>query len=84
MPDGTTRKIHLGADRLTNAAVWSEICYLDSSTDYREYLPEVSRYTQSGEMRCGTSARLSPGSHLGRITVLAILACLLLLLLLRN
>lgn len=83
MPDGT-RKVRLGTDRLTNAAVWNEIRYLDSSTNYREYLPEVIRCTQSREMRCGTLGRMSASSPLGRITVLAILACLLLLVLLRN
>ena len=30
--------------------VWSEIYYLDSATDYREYLPQNIRYSGFGEL----------------------------------
>jgi hypothetical protein len=30
--------------------VWSEIYYLDSATDYREYLPQNARHSGFGEL----------------------------------
>lgn len=76
-----TQNAQLGADRLTNAAVWSAIRYLDSCTDYREYLPQMSQQTYSREIQRATLDRMPVSSALLRIAVLAILASILLLIL---
>jgi hypothetical protein len=80
MADGI-QNAQFGTDRLTNAAVWSTIRYLDSCTDYREYLPQMRQQTHSGEIQSATRDRMPASSALLRIAVLAILACILLLIL---
>ena len=42
------------ATHIGDCQVWVEIYYLDSQTDYREYLPQkrVSRSFQSNSFRC--------------------------------
>lgn len=80
MADGI-QNAQLGANRLTNAAVWSAIRYLDSCTDYREHLPQMSQQTHSREMQSATIDRMPASSALLRLAVLAILACIVLLIL---
>lgn len=82
MADGI-RKVPLGADRLTNAAVWSEIRDLDSLTDYREYLPHVNQRALFSDRPRGPVDPIPISSALDRI-LLAILACILLLFILRS
>ena len=42
---------------VSDCYVWSEIYYLDSATDYREYLPQNVRYSGFGELTMLESAQ---------------------------
>jgi len=72
-------------ERQTDATMWSAIRYLDSPTDYREYLPHAGRSFTPQENEFVTLDDI-PGyirTRLRNFTVIAILVCVILLLLLR-
>jgi hypothetical protein len=68
----------------TAASVWNAIRYLDSPTDYREHLPYMAR---SASLHGGEFVLLDAPKYgwlaLGKITLIMILVCTLLLLLMR-
>jgi hypothetical protein len=67
----------------TAASVWNAIRYLDSPTNYREHLPYITR---SASLNEGEFVLLDVAKYgwstLGKISLIVILACTILLLLL--
>jgi hypothetical protein len=61
------------AVHIRDCYVWAEIYYLDSKTDYREYLPEPPRSLPDSELVMLDSSResLSSNSILTRAALLA-------------
>lgn len=68
----------------TPASVWNAIRYLDSPTDYREYLPYMTRYTplKAGELVL-LDAPIYSWATLGKLLLIVTFLCMILLLLLR-
>ena len=68
----------------TAASVWNAIRYLDSPTNYREHLPYMAR---SASLHGGEFVLLDVPKYgwstLGKLTLIIILVCTILLLLLR-
>jgi hypothetical protein len=68
----------------TAASVWNAIRYLDSPTDYQEHLPYMAR---CASLHRSEFVLLDVPKHgwstLGKISLIVILACTILLLLLR-
>jgi hypothetical protein len=68
----------------TAASVWNAIRYLDSPTDYREYLPTLTR---SAPLQASELVLLDAPQYgwatLGKILLIVLLLCMILLLLLR-
>jgi hypothetical protein len=77
-----TRIRHL--ELQTSTSVWNAIRYLDSPTDYREHLPSLacSAPLQASELVLLDAPRYG-WATLGKILLIALLLCMILLLLLR-
>ena len=68
----------------TAACVWNEIRYLDSPTDYREYLPSMaSSAPLQGSEFVLLDAPKYGWATLGKFLLIVIFLCMILLLLLR-